>query len=105
MQPCPEPGCPRLTPGGPCAEHARQRERQRPNVDVRRWYRTARWRRLRAIVLVDAAYTCSSCGQVQLELEVDHVPRHCGDPALFWNRGNLSALCKRCHSAKTARGL
>ncbi|GIF14801.1 hypothetical protein FHX34_103510 [Actinoplanes teichomyceticus] len=29
MRVCPEAGCPELTPGGPCAEHRRQREQRR----------------------------------------------------------------------------
>lgn len=29
MRVCPAPGCPELTPGGPCAVHRRQREQQR----------------------------------------------------------------------------
>lgn len=29
MRVCPTPGCPELTPGGPCAAHRRQREQRR----------------------------------------------------------------------------
>lgn len=29
MRVCPKPGCPELTPGGPCAAHRTQREQQR----------------------------------------------------------------------------
>lgn len=35
--------------------------------------------------------------------EVDHVTPHQGDEGLFFSWGNLRALCKPCHSRKTAR--
>jgi 5-methylcytosine-specific restriction endonuclease McrA len=35
--------------------------------------------------------------------EVDHIVPHLGDKDLFWDEKNLQALCKPCHSAKTAR--
>jgi len=102
---CSEPGCAVRVPRGRCATHALKRDEQaRPNVDVRRWYRTERWTRLRAGVLADAAYQCAQCGTVQRELEVDHVTPHRGNPALFWNRKNLQALCPHCHAQKTNRG-
>ena len=68
------------------------------------WYAQVRWFRLRAEVLVEAAYTCSACGHVQANLEVDHVVKHNGNPTLFWNRANLQALCPACHVAKSQRG-
>jgi len=55
-------------------------------------------------VLIDQAYACAQCGQVTLALEVDHVRKHDGDPALFWMRENLQALCPQCHIAKTKAG-
>jgi 5-methylcytosine-specific restriction protein A len=103
---CTEPGCPTRVPRGRCEAHMPppRQEADRDNVAVRRWYRTARWARLRQAVLVDAAYTCATCGAVQLRLEVDHVTRHHGHPALFWDRTNLQALCPPCHTKKTNRG-
>jgi 5-methylcytosine-specific restriction protein A len=81
-----------------------QQEHARPNYDTRRWYRTERWKRLRTSVLVDHAYTCASCHHVELALEVDHIRKHDGDPARFWNRANLQPLCRTCHQRKTAKG-
>ncbi len=66
----------------------------------RRWYKTARWQRLRWEVLRDAAFTCARCGVIERrtdQLVADHVVRHRGDEALFWDRGNLQCLCKPCH--------
>jgi 5-methylcytosine-specific restriction protein A len=112
MRPCPAPGCPILTPGGYCQVHARPRyrtplqERERPNQASRRWYRIARWRRLRQQVLVEQAYQCANpaCRQVVLEQDIDHVIPHQGDVKLFWDRANLQALCRPCHTRKTLRG-
>lgn len=103
---CTEPGCPIRVSRGRCEAHALppRQESDRDDVAVRRWYRTARWTRLRLAVLVDAAYTCADCGAVQLRLEVDHIRKHRGHPDRFWDRGNLQALCPTCHQAKTMRG-
>jgi 5-methylcytosine-specific restriction enzyme A len=101
---CVVPGCSALTTRRRCPAHAVEAEHARPNYDVRRWYRTPRWRALRTRVLVDQAYRCADCGQVTSVLEVDHVVKHGGIPARFWDRGNLQALCRRCHARKTRRG-
>ena len=101
---CAVPGCGQLTLGRRCRLHAVAAEQARPNYALRRWYRTPRWKALRAKILVDQAYRCADCQQVVLALEVDHVIRHQGNPALFWNRANLQALCRSCHQRKTQRG-
>ncbi|MFG1256325.1 HNH endonuclease signature motif containing protein [Xanthobacter flavus] len=41
-----------------------------------------------------------ACGKVisnRRQLVCDHVRPHRGDPALFWDEGNLQTLCKPCH--------
>lgn len=101
---CAVPGCSVLTVAARCPAHAVALERSRPNVEIRRWYRTKRWKALRARVLADQAYRCADCGYVALALEVDHIVKHGGDPGSFWNRANLQALCSSCHSRKTKRG-
>ena len=101
---CPVPGCSVLVPSGRCRTHAVQKEHARPNYDLRRWYRTPRWKALRAQLLVQHAYTCASCHRVHLDLEIDHVVRHDGDPARFWDVANLQPLCRTCHQSKTAHG-
>jgi 5-methylcytosine-specific restriction protein A len=45
---------------------------------------------------------CEICGQ-RLSTEVDHIEPHQGDLKLFFNYKNLQALCKKCHSKKTAQ--
>ena len=98
---CLAPHCPTLVPHGYCPAHTLV---QRDRFATRRWYRTVRWARLRRVVLVESNYQCARCGQVRVDLEVDHVEKHHDDPALFWRRSNLQALCRACHSQKTARG-
>jgi 5-methylcytosine-specific restriction enzyme A len=99
MQYCAQPGCAVLVARGKCPRHA-----VRENAAVRRWYCTVRWSRLRQQVCVEQAYACAQCGQVQLQLEVDHIRKHEGSPGLFWDRTNLQALCTLCHTRKTRRG-
>ena len=49
---------------------------------------------------------CALCmvnGAVTPARELDHI-LPCGDnAALFWDSGNLQALCRECHETKTAR--
>jgi len=105
---CAVPGCPARVVRGRCDAHRapveRQRERDRPNRDTRRWYRIDAWTAVRRIVLAEAQYTCAACGLLTVNLHVDHIRKHNGDPALFWGRSNLQALCPRCHQQKTERG-
>lgn len=97
MQYCAQPGCPKLVPSGRCAQH-------RDLHGTRTWYYSAQWARLRRQVCVDQAFTCAQCGQVTMTLDVDHIRKHDGNPALFWDRQNLQALCPVCHQHKTKRG-
>ena len=66
-------------------------------------YRTQAWLSLRALVLSEAHEQCATKGCVQRASVVDHVIPHHGSSALFFDRANLQALCKRCHDRKTAR--
>jgi 5-methylcytosine-specific restriction enzyme A len=96
--------CPAIVDRGYCPKHAVHHEHQRFNWDVRRWYRTMRWRQLRAQVLREEP-RCTGrgdglpCGAPTTD--ADHIRRHGGDPALFWDRRNLQGKCHRCHSSKT----
>jgi 5-methylcytosine-specific restriction enzyme A len=69
---------------------------------VRRWYRTPRWRALRAEVLAEQP-TCVAC-RAAPSRHVDHRVPHRGDPVLFWDRANLQGLCESCHGRKTGHG-
>ena len=68
----------------------------------RKWYKLARWRRLRLKVFLRDLYTCQMRGCARLEpnaslLVADHVTPHRGDQVLFWDETNLQTLCKPCH--------
>ena len=70
----------------------------------RKWYSLARWKRLRLKVLLRDVYTCQmpSCGRLEpdtSQLVADHRLPHRGDPALFWDEGNVQTLCKPCHDS------
>lgn len=70
----------------------------------RAWYGTARWRRLRLVIIKRDGFTCQwpGCGHVEgdtSKLVADHKQPHRGDEALFWAEGNLWTLCKPCHDS------
>lgn len=72
----------------------------------RSWYGTARWKRLRWSVLHRDLFTCALCARVEADtslLVADHITPHRGNPALFWNEGNLQCLCQHCHNTVKAR--
>ncbi len=100
---CAQLGCPTLVSKGRCPAHDKTREQRRRyyrndprGSSTRQGYGSA-WRRLRVSVLAATPYCPCGAGAT----EVDHIkPRSQGgadDPS------NLQALCKPCHSRKTAR--
>lgn len=97
---------PRLTAAAPGDRVAFDRARDRQ--PWRRWYKTARWQRLRWKVLVRDRFTCQwrGCGRVEVDssqLVADHREPHRGDEAMFWDEDNLWCLCKPCHDSAKAR--
>lgn len=66
----------------------------------RRWYKTKRWQILRRIIL-EQQPACNRCGH-QADT-VDHMTPHKGDVEVFFDPGNLQALCKPCHDSWKAR--
>lgn len=102
---CTHPGCGVKVTGGRCPAHT-QGEAQRPNQDVRRWYRTARWAALRQHKMNEnpLCLDCYAFGHIEPWTDLDHRIPHRGDPALFWDPHNLEGRCHACHSAKTRRG-
>ncbi|HBP5411327.1 TPA: HNH endonuclease [Pseudomonas aeruginosa] len=63
-----------------------------------------RWQQARARFLAKhpLCRLCSDAGKVVEATEVDHIIPHRGDTELFWQESNWMALCKVCHSKKTA---
>ena len=92
--PCPEPLCPVLVPGGGrCPAHKVRRKR---GSSTRQGYGSD-WRSLRAQVLAEEP-SCRICGATTTD--ADHiVPRSQGGRDV---RSNLQGLCHSCHSRLTA---
>lgn len=64
LHPCSTPGCPKLTPGGPCEQHRRARQREhdeRRGTSVDRGY-DASHRRLRVLCFERDGWQCVDCG-------------------------------------------
>lgn len=66
----------------------------------KRLYASARWRQVRASVLLASPLcSCADCrrtGAARVASVVHHVRPHGGDPALFYDVANLQALNKSC---------
>ena len=63
-----------------------------------------KWQRYR-LKFLERNVLCVMChaqGKVTEATVVDHIVDHRGNQALFWDRANHQALCKPCHSVKTA---
>ena len=86
------------------ATSLRGRKREKPSAGL---YHCRRWRKARLAFLAKnpLCVACEAEGKVTVATVVDHVVPHRGDLGLFWDVGNWSSLCARCHSLKTARGL
>lgn len=100
-KPCRHPGCPKLTAGLYCEEHAVSHRDDR-ETSSRRGY-DSRWRRARKRFL-SAHPLCEKCreqGKLVKADVVDHIIPHRGDEKRFWDEGNWQALCKSCHDSKT----
>lgn len=115
---CCAPGCDDLALAGQahCAVHAAEAEARARARKARAkagaaaqagaaFYATGRWRhaRLRFLAAHPLCADCADLGLVVAAAEVDHIVPHRGDARLMWDRANWQALCKPCHSRKTAR--
>ncbi len=108
LRACSQPGCPSLVARGRCTAHRRDQERYRPNVDVRRLYRSVRWQRDYRDRKKNEAPFCVDCeaeGRLVVWDELDHIVPHRGDLTLFWDYSNVAGRCRMHHQQKTNRGL
>lgn len=106
-RPCTWPGCGKLTDTGRCEQHRKQERKEidkRRGTAAKRGY-DAKWKVARDWYLRNhpLCVMCHSAGMIVAATVVDHIKAHKGDKALFWDRDNWQALCKRCHDSKTAR--
>lgn len=79
---------------------------RRENLEYRKWYKTARWQRLRLFVLQRDGYICQQTGVLLTGKSpepdspvVDHITPHRGDPELFWDASNLQSVSKSWHDS------
>lgn len=105
-RPCGYPGCTNLTDSSRCDCHRKQEQRE---YDSRRGSPAARgyghrWRVASKAFLAQnpLCIECLKNGRLVAAAEVDHIIPHKGNPMLFWDQTNWQALCRRCHSRKTA---
>ena len=103
--PCQQPGCPELVEAG--TKYCEKHKRQHPEI-IRsansRGYGSA-WQKFRKRFLAEHPL-CEECmkkGRYVKATDIDHIKAHRGDQSLFWDQGNMMALCHSCHSKKTAR--
>ncbi|OOY16730.1 hypothetical protein BMI85_06595 [Thioclava sp. DLFJ4-1] len=97
----------RFTTSSPTGDASVSRTVRRREVSPwRAWYSTARWQKLSLKVRVAANFICARCDELAIgkgQSVADHKIPHRGDPALFWDEGNLQCLCKRCHDIHKQR--
>jgi 5-methylcytosine-specific restriction protein A len=71
--------------------------------DYKRWYSTARWKKMRALQL-HSQPLCAMCRpRIVMATIADHEIPHRGDPVLFWDPDNLQSLCKMHHDSDKQR--
>jgi len=85
-------------------ERAKLYDRNRDQQGWRRWYKTARWQKLRAGQLAadPLCCKCKAAGRIVPANVCDHVERHRGDEVMFWS-GPFQSLCTPCHSSEKQR--
>lgn len=96
---CPVLGCAHVMP---CDLHGRT---PRIRGDHHAIYNSARWRRFRRAYL-DRLPLCADCrdrGHIELARELHHLVK-LADGGAIYAVENIRGLCRRCHSARTAKG-
>ncbi|MPN62090.1 hypothetical protein SDC9_209836 [bioreactor metagenome] len=105
-RPCSHPGCPRLTDGRYCEEHAKEAartyERHQRDPETHKRYGHS-WRKVRKAFLAEHPFCelCRSHGKLTEPTVAHHIKaaRYGGVD----DEGNLMALCSSCHSTLHAR--
>ncbi|KMQ75291.1 HNH endonuclease [Marinobacter subterrani] len=111
LKPCCAPQCSELVRGQRyCDRHQHLAKQRDPVKDRERGSSAKRgygnkWKKAR-LTFLSYHPLCTECdrqGRTTAATDVDHIVPHRGDPKLFWSQSNWQALCRSCHSAKTAR--
>ena len=81
-------------------------QQRRELAPWRKWYKTARWQRIRERVFVRDGFTCQRSGALcggrgnDPDAPVaNHKRPHRGDPALFWDEANIETVTKAVHDS------
>jgi hypothetical protein len=99
---------PRLSKLPPRLKTTREIRDKRYSADaqVRSWYHSARWKRLREAVLIRDQFTCQQTGVLLVGKHpapnspvVDHVVPHMGREELFWDPANCQSVAKSWHDS------
>jgi 5-methylcytosine-specific restriction endonuclease McrA len=74
------------------------------NLPWKRWYKTARWAKLRQQVFMRDLYTCQRSGLICSGEHpapdspvANHKVAHRGNPDLFWDIDNIETVSKEVH--------
>ena len=109
FKPRTKPPASRFRKHSPSTERERS-QRRRQDHDWRGWYGKAEWQKLRLEILKRDKYICQVTGErlsgrypAPNSPVVDHKIPHRGDPALFWDPGNLQAVSKQYHDTEKQR--
>lgn len=91
-------------------EQRRERDRKRDEEEWRGWYKTAQWQKLKMRVHVRDLFTCRQTGVLLTgkfpapnSPVADHIVKHEGDPALFWDEDNVQTVSKAYHDGEKQR--
>jgi len=91
-------------------ERDRDRDRRRDEAEQRRWYKTARWQKLKVAVHERDSYLCRATNVICLgkypaddSPVADHVIEPNGDADLFWDMDNIRTVSKAFHDGERQR--
>ena len=110
-RPCSQRDCPELVEIGEqyCPGHkkedSRRYERDRRSPIKRAFYASKKWRLFRKVYIRKHPWCESGIHDIPVRsTDLDHIVKFVSDlDPLAWSEDNLQALCKRCHSSKSAK--
>ena len=93
-------------PGGDEGPRNRPGTRSPSSIAASELINCKTWRRASKAFLREnfLCVDCKAQGRETLATEVHHEAAHRGDHEIFWDQTGWRALCKPCHSRRTARG-
>jgi len=111
-RPCRHPGCPNLSDQAYCEVHRqgagaaanREYDESRRDKEMRRFYNSPGWRRVRLLKLQQNP-VCEECfrqGRVTGAVIADHILPAREYASKRLDVDNLQSLCRACHNKKTA---